>query len=840
MISLLVGTSLTVTADDKDQLDYYFNQTIDYDPAVHKPSDSLGYAIGDWHLRPDQSLAYFKALAASSDKVILQATGYSHQQRPLIAAFISSAANLAKLNQIQVSREQLQTEDTPNVVYLGYSVHGNEASGANAAPLVAYRLAASQESWVQELLANNIVIIDPMLNPDGMDRFANWVNRYKGMNLVADPASAEHNEAWPSGRTNHYWFDLNRDWLLLQHPESRARVKLFYQWRPNIVGDFHEMGTNATYFFQPGVPSRQNPLTPNRNFELTNEIAKYHAKALDTLNVPYYSKESFDDFYYGKGSTFPDINGGVGILFEQASARGHLQESINGDLSFPFAIRNQVATSFSTLEAANSLQTELKNYQKNFFHEQKNKAAIDSQKSIIFSSNDPARLDEFIEILRQHQIEVSQVTQEAVFNRHKFPPNRSYLVKLGQTQYGLIRAMFETRTEFQDNTFYDVSAWTLPLAFNLDYRFLNQTETASVTSAAIEANQGQWLVAEQDITLAFSTDNFYALKFANQLLKKGIGVKTALKPFNNQVQGKTLEFPAGTLLVVNQPDKKSQLQELWLQYGQPHGIDIKGLSTGFSQAGIDLGSPNVRNLKSPKPLLLIGKGVSSYEAGEVWHLLDKRFGIGVSMQAASKLKNIDLSGYSHLIMVAGRYPKLEQEELKPLKAWITNGGHLIASRSAIEWLSKHEIISQKLLQEGKKDTDDAVNKVPSKRPFSDRSKAFAERLIGGAIFKTELDLTHPLTFGINRQALPVTKAGVQVLAPIDEDFKTVAHYAKAALMAGYASEDNLEKIAQTPAVVAYSQERGSIILFNDNPLFRGYWLGSARLFINGLFYNDAF
>ena len=233
--------------------------------------------------------------------------------------------------------------------------------------LYAYHLAALQGKEIEETLSKTIVLLDPCYNPDGLNRFANWVNVHKSKNLSADPANREYNEPFPRGRTNHYWFDLNRDWLPSQHPESQGRIKNFHEWYPNVLTDHHEMGTNSTYFFQPGIPSRTNPNTPEENQELTKKIANFHAKALDKIGSLYYSEESFDDFYYGKGSTYPDANGCIGILFEQASSRGHLQESINGLVSFPFTIRNQLTTSLSTLEADQILRKDLLDYQRRFY-----------------------------------------------------------------------------------------------------------------------------------------------------------------------------------------------------------------------------------------------------------------------------------------------------------------------------------------------------------------------------------------------------------------------------------------------------------------------------------------
>ncbi|MBY0573014.1 MAG: hypothetical protein K2P84_04990, partial [Undibacterium sp.] len=281
---------------------------------ITTPAASFGFALGEWHARPEQLVSYYQRLAKESPRVQVRIIGYTHERRPLLNVIITSPKNQARLAEIEAARGRGESEnkDGPLVVYLGYSVHGNEASGANAAPLVAWHLASSQDKSVNEMLDNTVVVIDPMFNPDGVARFASWANSYRGQTLVADGNSLEHREAWPSGRGNHYWFDLNRDWLWLAHPESRAHVAAFQQWRPHILADFHEQGTDATYFFQPGVPARTHPLTPQSNQDLTSAIAKFHAKAFDARGEFYFSREGFDDFYYGKGSTYPDVQGSVG------------------------------------------------------------------------------------------------------------------------------------------------------------------------------------------------------------------------------------------------------------------------------------------------------------------------------------------------------------------------------------------------------------------------------------------------------------------------------------------------------------------------------------------------
>ncbi len=824
----------TLSQESNTSFDYYFNQDIDFIGGVTTPNQVLGNPVGEWHVRPDQSVSFFKALAESSDRVNVAEIGRTHENRPLITAYISSPENLARLDEIKEQRKSLTEYQGPAIVWLGYSVHGNEPSGTNAALLVAYRLAASEEAWVQELLNNTIVMIDPMLNPDGMDRFAGWANRYKGKQLVADSESIEHNEAWPMGRTNHYWFDLNRDWLLLQHPESQARIKHFYEWRPHIVGDFHEMGTNSTFFFQPGVPTRQNPLTSELNFELTEKIGRYHAKALDAIGSRYYSQESFDDFYYGKGSTFPDINGGIGILFEQASSRGHLQESVNGNVSFPFSIRNQATTSFSTLQAALELSEELLDYQRDFFQQWPAKASSDLEKGVIFSSDDQGRIKEFLRILNSHQIEVEQLAGPRKIAGREWPAKTSYVVNFKQQQYGLIKAMFETRTEFTDNTFYDVSAWTFPLAFNLDYHHLNKDELQRLPLESVELASGSdYVGSDSPVALLVEWQDFRAATALTRLLGADIDVKLLEKGSSLPVNGEPHEFMAGTF-TVPLPAEAAERDELIEQVNNKLsdlGLTVYGVDSGYSGQGADLGSPNVSDLEIPKPLLLIGDGVYSYEAGEVWHLLDTRLELPVSMQYGKDLGEIDLSDYTHLLMVSGRYPALEPEELEYLKSWLSKGGSIVASRGANQWLVEQGLVDFELLEPEVSDNQ--------QRPFSERDDARAEHIIGGAIYEADLDNSHPLAFGLELDKLAFTKAGTMVFKPATKDFVTVATYTESPLIAGYSSQTNVDRIKNTPAILAQRFGRGSIIMFSDNPNFRGYWLGSMRPYINSLYFNKA-
>ena len=356
------------------------------------------------------------------------------------------------------------------MVYQGFSVHGNEASGSNAAVLLAYYLASSEDEKVLELLDNLIILLDPSLNPDGLQRFAQWVNSQRSYIKNPDSYDREYNEIWPGGRTNHYWFDLNRDWLTVQLNESKSRILTFNKWLPNILTDHHEMGKDQTFFFQPGIPSSVNSLISKKNQDLTLKISKFHEKELDEIGSLYYSKEDYDDFFLSKGSAYPDINGGVGILFEQASSRGYNQNTENGVLTFPFSIRNQFKTAISTLKAANYLKEELLEYQIEFFNNSKLEGRKKKEKAILFGNQkDISSTFKLVDILKTHNIKIHNLKKDIKINGKKFATENSFVVPLNQEKFKVIQAIFNKQKKFTDSTFYDVSTWTIPLAFDVNF-----------------------------------------------------------------------------------------------------------------------------------------------------------------------------------------------------------------------------------------------------------------------------------------------------------------------------------------------------------------------------------
>ncbi|MBX2841317.1 MAG: zinc carboxypeptidase [Flammeovirgaceae bacterium] len=834
------------TAFSQFDLSYYLPSDVEYNKSIPTPKSLIGHEIGEWHLTHDKLINFHKGIAEQSDRILLEQTGETYEGRPQLLLTISSKENLAKIEEIKANHQNLSdpsksgsmdVQDMPIVIWLGYSIHGNEPSGGNAGPLVAYYLAAAEGKDIDEMLKNTVILLDPCYNPDGFNRFSTWVNMHKGKNLITDPNSREYNESWPGGRTNHYWFDLNRDWLPVQHPESRARVTKFQDWKPNILTDHHEMGSNATFFFQPGVPQRTNPLTPEKNIELTNKLGEYFAKGMDGINSLYYSKEGFDDFYYGKGSTYPDVQGSIGILFEQASSRGHAQETINGILKFPFTIKNHFTASLATLKGGYELRKEFLNFQKTFYQQATSRANADPVKGYVFKAeNDPARIYHFLDILKHHKVKVYELGKSLNIENISFLPENSFIVPLDQAQYSMVKAIFKTQTSFKDSLFYDISTWTMPLAFNLDYAEIKDYNNNLLGKEIInpEFPKGN-IVGESDgVAYLFRWDGYYTPRALYKLLKNGVKAKVSSKPFSQKINGKTELFSYGTIMVPTGLANKdiANLKSLIEDVAQENGINIYVSNSGYALNGIDLGSNSLKNIPEPKLLMIVGSGVSSYETGEVWHLLDQRFNIPISMVEASKIQNISLTRYNTIVMVNVNYNKLESTGRLKIKEWVKEGGILILQKSAVNWGTQNDIIS---LEPQRKEKND----VETGKTYADYSNDTGARVIGGAIFGANLDITHPIGYGYKKTFLPVFRNSSNMFQPHKKPYANPLVYTKSPLLSGYISKRNLASIGETGAVMINNLGKGKVISMVDNANFRAFWFGTNKLFLNALFFGST-
>ena len=826
---ILLFISIGVYAQNpKYDLDYYFSEFETPNSSIPTPKEIIGHEVGEWHVTHDKLVQYMYALADASNRITIEDRGKTFEGRPILLLTITSEDNHNNINQIITNHkkiteynENISTEKQPIIVYQGFSIHGNEASGSNASLLLAYYLAASDSDFVQELLKNSVVLLDPSMNPDGLQRFAYWANTNKNINLTSDPNDREYNEVWPGGRTNHYWFDLNRDWLPAQLPESQARIKSFNKWIPNILTDHHEMGTNATFFFQPGIPSRTHPLTPGLNQKLTKEIAKFHVESLDKIGSLYYSEESFDDFYYGKGSTFPDINGSIGILFEQASSRGHVQDSDNGLLRFPFTIKNQLTTGLSTLKAANNLRLEILDYQKSFYKEAAKESSKYKNEAIIFgNSKDRYRTKKLAEILERHEIEIYELDSDVKHKNKTYRKGYAYVVPKNQKKYRLINAMFETRTEFLDSLFYDVSSWTLPLAFNLDYDLnFNGNYSKKVEQLKFNKNLS---IEKSNYAYLMEWHEYLSPNALNELLDNDVIVKVATKKF--KLEGKDYDY--GTILIPVQNNNHIDLNELLNDISSNCNIQINPVKTGYAE-GPDLGSNNFRRLYKKNVAMLVGDGITAYDAGEIWHLLDTRFELSLTKLDIRNFNRIDLSKYTTLIVPNSSISnKLVTDKISE---WVKSGGNLIAYKNSINWLKKTKLIEVKELKK------DITAKNIS---FEERSAFFGAQRIGGAIFNTKIDRSHPINFGQTNTTMPIFRNSTIFIEKDKESYNNPILYTDNPLLSGYISEENIDLLKSTSPIKINKIGKGKVIYLTDNTNFRAFWYGTNKILMNAIFFGN--
>lgn len=822
-------------------LDYYLPEGVSYNPAIPAPDEFAGHGIGEWHLTHDKLLSYILKLAEVSDRAVWEEYGRSHEKRALGNLIISSPENIRMLERLREQHLQLcdpsvsgsiDIEGMPVFIKLGYGVHGNESSAPNASVLTAYYLVAGEGRKIDELLNNSVILIDPSLNPDGMQRHSSWVNFTKSLNDNPDPLSWEFSEYWPGGRTNHYWFDLNRDYIMLQHPESTGRVAAFHRWKPNINTDHHEMGANTTFFFQPGVQSRNNPLTPIDNQDLTAEIGKYHEKYLNALGSLYYTEEGYDDFYVGKGSSYPDIHGSVGILFEQAGVRGHLRETPGGMLSFPFAIRNQFTVSLSSLQAGLEMKNKLLESQRNFYKDAMVLADKHPVKAYIFTEpDDNSRVSEFISNLLQHRIRIFLLNKDITKDGVQYKAGSSYVVPLRQTEHRFIRSLFEPVREFTDSLFYDVSTWVLPMSFNIQYTAITLPKDmqglAGEELTTPPVTEGRLLTDRDAYAYLFEWNEYLSPGALYALQNAGIRCRVATDNFTVNDGSLSKEFAMGTILIpsTGQIIDSEQLSSLIESIAKDWRINIYGIKTGLTPQGIDIGSAAFSVLQKPSVMIIAGDGTSSADIGEIWHMFDTRFGIPLTLVTPSRMGSADLSRYN-VIIISGS-PDISSSGTDNLRSWNQRGGTIIGYKGGNNWLSRNKFADIEYVQAFTPDRKEGI--------YVDRQADRQVHQIPGSIFETRLDLTHPLCYGFTRDRLPVFKSETTVARTNGDIYSNPVRYTDDPLLSGYCTKENIGRIKGS----AFASVHGNrVISIYDNTNFRAIWYGTSKIFMNAVFFGQ--
>jgi len=869
LVILLASLSAATLADDlvraADAVMYPAD--VSYDARIPTPEAFLGRALGAAPVRHFELVNYIETVAELSERLTVEVIGYSHERRPILFVVATTPENQARITQIRQQHvaltepdiEQDVGADMPVVTWLNYGVHGAESSGMDASLPTIYYLAAAQGPKVEDLLSDSVILLTAVFNPDGHANRIAWLDTFGGNIANADPNHMEHDYDGRLARTNHYGFDLNRQWMSVTQPEARAWMKKWHEWRPNVSVDYHEMGSEQTYYFAPGIASRTHPLIPDEGMRLVSEVVRPSEEFLDAEARLYFHGDRYDHFFLGKGAAFPLVNGGIGILHEASSARGRELETSNGLRTYRENIRKHFRTSIANAEGAYLQRQALLDYQRNFYDSASDAARLHSVKAYVFDApQDEARLYHFMDLLDFHRIKAYSLGQDITEGGITYRAGQAMIVPLDQAQHRLIRSMFDTMTEFQDPKFYDVSTWTLPLAFGLDYAALSGRQLGSALigpGVALQMPVAD-VPDEASYAYAFEWSGYYAPRALARVLNAGILARVTPRTFVAQTSRGTHEFGRGSIVISfdRQEVGREAIREIMLDIAAQDGVFVHAVTSGRSvigTAGPDLGGQFFRSLVKPDVLLVVGRDMDWYNAGEIWHLLDVRMHMPVTLRDRSRLGSVNLDRYTHLIFAGGEFDTYVPEYAERIRQWVKNGGTIIGIRQGADWVranvldyvypelvdgvpppdiaseSGHDLLAEELPE-------------PERISYAEKEARDAIDVIGGAIFAGDLDISHPLGFGYSRRDVSLLKNTKIPLERPSNPYATVIAYGTPPLKSGYASDTNQDALEGTAALIAERLGEGSVILFADDPNFRGIWYGTNKLFLNALFFSKAF
>lgn len=806
-----------------------------------KLKDFLGYEVGSKFTRHHKIVEYCKALAkAYPTKIKLEQYGTTYEGRELYLAYISNKENIDNIETVASINRTLCGMNKgkkvapipinpPVIVWLSYNVHGNEPSSSEAALLTLEELVINTTDKTEDWLKNTVVIIDPCLNPDGRDRYVNWYNTSVGANPNADPMAREHQEPWPGGRTNHYNFDLNRDWAWQTQIESKSRIKKYLEWMPQVHVDFHEQGFNEPYYFAPAAEPLHEVITNwQRNFQHT--IGKNHAQYFDKNGWLFFTKERFDLFYPSYGDTYPTYNGSIGMTYEQGGIRAGLtiKTAEQELLTLKDRAMHHFTTSLSTIEIssknANSLVKEFSSFFDSYIT-----GKTGTYKTYILSSNDYNKLKSVTDLLDQNNIEYCDVSGKFIGYNYQTQKEGnidlakySIAISTSQTQGALATVLLEPKSKLSDSATYDITAWSLPYVYGVDgyalktVREVSSKKMQAITISSVTANYGYII----------PYTNLNASKYLAFLLKNGVKVRFASKTFTYD----SINYAAGTLLVLKTGNDKLDWNKLVNEGAKKFGIQPIPVETGMMQKGADFGSPDVRLIATPKIAMLTGDQVSATDAGEVWHFFDNTLDYPITALMADNIGRFNFKNIDVLILPDGWFRSLnDKTTTDKLKEFVKGGGKLIALGGVVNILANGEWgIKNKADKE-----DEKAGEYDALKKYGNRDREYLHENIPGAIYKVELDNSHPLAYGYGN-----TYYTLKQDANIYEFMKdgwNVGYLKKDNYVAGFTGFKVKNKLKDGTLFGVTEMGNGNIVFLADNPLFRLFWENGKQLFANAVF-----
>ena len=806
---------------------------------LQSPSEFLGYELGSHFTRHHQVVSYFNHVAQASNLVQYETYGKTNELRTLSIAYISSKANLDNLETIRkqhLSNAGIEST-TPltdkAVVWLSYNVHGNESSSTEAAMKTLYALVTEKKQWLE----NTIVIMDPCLNPDGRDRYVNWYNQVGRKSFDTNQHAREHHEPWPSGRPNHYLFDLNRDWAWATQVETRQRLKIYNKWLPHIHVDFHEQGINEPYYFAPAAEPYHEVITDwQRNFQI--QIGKNNAHYFDKSGWLYFTRERFDLFYPSYGDTYPTFNGAIGMTYEQAG-HGRAGLGIKTDEGDILTLKDRIAhhhtTGLSTVEMASNNATKINEEYKKYYNTNNFK-----YKSYVLRGDDDKK-DKLKTLLDRHQIKYGYASGSTVsgfdFQKNgkgKMKTSTSDLViSTNQPKAKMIKVLFEPKSKLSDSITYDITAWSIPYAYGLkaiaSEKYISTTTEKQSATTKPEANSNAY-------AYVFNWNHISDSKLLAALLQANIRVRFNEKYIENSGQ----QLQPGSLIVTRRdnkhlPDFDQKVAQIATQQNKP----LASLATGFADKGSDIGSPDVKEIKNQKIAVLSGKYTSSLSFGEIQYFFEQEIKYPYTAIDVDDFSIDALNKYHILVLPNGYYYRLlNDNQLADLKSWIRRGGKIIAIGNACNAMAGKDGFG--LSTKGNHDRSEVESHADKDTHFVSYNSMSRERMknfISGAIFKTKLDNTHPLAFGYDSTYFTL-KLSANTFNYLENGYN-VARLEQSKVISGFAGSNTLKKLNNSLIFGEQPMGGGSVIYMVDNPLFRGFWENGKLFFANALFMTNV-
>lgn len=816
--------------------------------AQPSPSGFVEYELGDRFTPHHRILDYFSLIADQSNQVELVKYGQSYEKRPLKAAFVGSEENITRLEEIRENNLRLAglkdgdpDPDAPSIVWLSYNIHGNESSSSEVSMQTLYSLVGGDERS-SDWLENTVVVIDPGLNPDGRERYINWYTQTAGVDADPRPETREHNEPWPGGRTNHYYFDLNRDWAWQTQQETQYRTDLYLKWQPHIHVDFHEMGYNSPYYFAPAAEPFHEDITSWQK-ELQTIIGENHARYFDRDYQLYYTSEVFDLFYPSYGDTWPTFNGAIGMTYEQAGS-GRAGRSViteEGDtLTLADRVHNHHMASLSTVEVASEEQTRIVDEFSSYHQDSKENPPGEYESWLIRGNNQPDKLKDLLAYFDKNHIEYGFAD----------PPRRSrqsYNYKTGDTESinveeddiiipahqpksELAKVLLEPQTEIVDSLTYDITAWSLPYAHGLEAYALTSEIGLRDEEVSFPSHESP---EPEDPPYAYIArwKTLNDAKYLSALEGYDIRLRVAKEEF--VIDEET--FAPGTVVFTRRGNEQmgEEFDRIIKEYADKYERDLYYTSTGFTDEGIDFGSNNMRHLEFPEVAVIAGEGVNSGNLGEIRHLFDQELKYPLAVINHDQVNKQVLRNYDVVFLPSGNY---SNGNLGTYVEWAQEGGRLVAignTLSSLAGLGELDELSLKVPDEGFRQDNELSSQSSRGRRYADRQRDALTEAVRGSIYRVQFDNTHPLGFGYSEYYYTLKNNTIGL-----EDFENgwnVGILADDGHLSGFAGHEARKNYENSMVIGSLNVGSGSLMVFADSPVFRSFWQNGKLMIANSVF-----